>query len=351
MSTPSDPFDDPLPSDPEEAAALWTLRLDRGLTPAEQDAYTEWLAADPRHGQALQRLRAHWGRLDTLADWKPEHARRPNPDLLAPTRARPRRGWGVAVAALATAACVALMWQTWRPAVPVESVAAASRHEDRRLLPDGSTAKLGAGADVEIRFSAHERRLVLRRGQAFFMVRPDAARPFVVDAGGVTVRAVGTAFDVRLGDGEVAVVVAEGRVAVMPGEAASAGPATDAPAAASGPAALVGANQQISVPIRSEGAPVVATLTRQDVQQRLAWQHGLMTFRQKPLAEIVEELNWLNDTQLVLLDEALAATRFSGTIRSDNLAGFARLLETGFGARIEQADAAVIRLRTKKESN
>lgn len=349
MSRPPDNFDDATPPEGKADAALWTLRLDRGLTPDEQDAYMEWLAADPRNLEAMRAFRGHWGRLDKLADWRPEHARRPNPDLLAPPRPRPRRWWRAA-AALAAAACVALAWVSWRAVEPADTVAVAPRHEDRRLLPDRSTAKLGDGAEIDLLFSETERRVVLRRGQAFFMVQPDPARPFVVEAGGVRVRAVGTAFDVRLDAARVEVVVAEGTVALLPREMPAGDVATRVDES---PLALVQARQQISVPIADRAdraAPIVATLTKQDVQERLAWQHGLMTFRQKPLAEIVEELNWLNDTQLVLLDETLAATRFSGTIRSDNLDGFARLLETGFGARVEQADGGEIRLRTNMES-
>lgn len=346
MSRPPEKFRDQTPPEGRRDAAYWTMCLDRGLTPEEQDAYMEWLAADPRNLEAMRRFRGYWKRLDTLADWRPEHARRPNPDLLAPPRPRPRHWWRAA-AVLATAACVVFGWISWQRVQPAETVAAAPRHEDRRLLPDGSTAKLGEDAEIELFFSDSERRIALRRGQAFFMVQRDAARPFVVEAGGVRVRAIGTAFDVRLDARQVDVVVTEGTVAVLSREALMTG---DAANFDDSPIAVVNALQQISVPIAEQTAPVLASLSKRDVQERLAWQHGLMTFHQKPLAEIVEELNWINDTQLVLVDEALAATRFSGTIRSDNLAGFVRLLETAFGAQIEPAVNGEIRLRTGGES-
>ncbi|MFM9091957.1 MAG: FecR/PupR family sigma factor regulator, partial [Verrucomicrobiota bacterium] len=52
------------PTDPRVAggdeAAAWVIRLERGLTAAEQDRLSEWLAADPRHRLALARMRAHW---------------------------------------------------------------------------------------------------------------------------------------------------------------------------------------------------------------------------------------------------------------------------------------------------
>ena len=84
------PEDQPSPAVLDEAAA-WVIRQDRGLTAEEQDRLSEWLAANPRHGEALARQRAHWNRLAPLGRWLPEHSAEPNPDLLAP--ARPARRW------------------------------------------------------------------------------------------------------------------------------------------------------------------------------------------------------------------------------------------------------------------
>ena len=69
----------------EFEAALWVVRLERGLTAAEQDEFLDWLGADPRHGEALTQQKAGWTRLNLLADWRPVHGAKPNRDLLAPT--------------------------------------------------------------------------------------------------------------------------------------------------------------------------------------------------------------------------------------------------------------------------
>jgi hypothetical protein len=44
----------------ERTAAEWVLRRDRGLTAQEQDELSQWLAADPRHGEALALQRWGW---------------------------------------------------------------------------------------------------------------------------------------------------------------------------------------------------------------------------------------------------------------------------------------------------
>jgi ferric-dicitrate binding protein FerR (iron transport regulator) len=51
--------DDPSEApDPAADAAAWVIRLERGLTPEEQDRLSDWLAAGPRHRLALARMRA-----------------------------------------------------------------------------------------------------------------------------------------------------------------------------------------------------------------------------------------------------------------------------------------------------
>jgi transmembrane sensor len=86
-------------------------------------------------------------------------------------------------------------------------------HVNERLaLPDGSRVELKDGSEVVVQYSASERRVKLTGGEAHFTVWKDKTRPFIVNAAGVEVRAVGTAFNVRLEAKSVEVLVTEGRV-------------------------------------------------------------------------------------------------------------------------------------------
>ena len=210
MSAPPDPAAARI----EAAAAAWLVKRDRGLTREEQDQFSQWLATDHRHGEWLARHQETWRQFNLLAEWRPEHGAEPNPDLLA----RPRRTtrW-VAPVYLAMAAGVALaiaggvMWRSLeRGTAPV----ARAEHYERRVLTDGSVLELHRGAAVDLRFTMAERRVELVSGEAYFTVAKNPERPFVVHARGVGVRAVGTAFNVRLERDAVEVLVTEGRVQV-----------------------------------------------------------------------------------------------------------------------------------------
>src|SRR5262249_27512759 len=82
------------------------------------------------------------------------------------------------------------------------------------MLPDGSRVTLGAHSEIEQRFSANERRVVLTGGEAFFEVTHNPPRPFFVEAGQANVRVTGTKFNVSQRQSGVAVAVLEGEVHV-----------------------------------------------------------------------------------------------------------------------------------------
>lgn len=91
-------------------------------------------------------------------------------------------------------------------------------HPDRRnrvvALADGSRLAVGAGSNVDVRLGKDRREVVLDRGQAFFEVAHDPARPFYVIAGRAEIRVTGTRFDVRRVGDNVQVSVLDGRVEV-----------------------------------------------------------------------------------------------------------------------------------------
>jgi ferric-dicitrate binding protein FerR (iron transport regulator) len=88
------------------------------------------------------------------------------------------------------------------------------RRPDVQKLPDGTRVELNAGTEFVVEFTPGVRAVRLVRGEALFAVPKNPARPFVVGAGAVSVRAVGTAFAVRHGAAVVGVLVTEGRIAV-----------------------------------------------------------------------------------------------------------------------------------------
>lgn len=311
-----------------QEAALWLARRDRGLTPAEQDEYLQWLAADPRHAEAVVHHASAFQRMMQLHEWQPGHSAEPNPDLFAP-RGRSRRPWVLALAAALALLIGGTLWQYSRTARGAEIAAQSHlRINERRALPDGSVVELKDGSRLEIAFSA-ERRLVRLAGEAHFKVAKDAARPFFVEARGVVVRAVGTAFNVRVDSDAVEVLVTEGtvRVGQAPASAGGAGAPGNLESALADPErAVLSAGQRARVSLVRDAEPEVATASDAEIKATLEWQAPRLQFFETPLGVAVREFNRHNRTQLVLAPE-LESVPIGGTFRADNVEAFVRLLE------------------------
>ena len=335
----------PEPESPEaerrsQRAADWLVRRDRGLTAAEQDEFLQWLAIDPRHGEWFALHRSVVGEFSALAQWRPEHSEEPNPDLLAP----PRRGihWLVPTL-LAAAAAVALAAVWWRSTPAPASVAAiASSELKRRILEDGSSVEPNHGAVVTTEFTAMERRATLVRGEALFTVAKESSRPFIVRAGGVDVRAVGTVFSVRLDATAVEVLVTEGRVAV---DHSTASGSNIAPRTSS---SEISSGHRATVSLSSSEPPQVVAVSSQAIAHLLNWQPTLLDFSSAPLSAAVAEFNRRNRVQFILADAELAAMPVVASIRSDNVEGFAKFLAAAPGVQIERRSATEIVVNRKR---
>lgn len=341
-------------------AAQWVLRRDRGLTATEQDELSQWLAADPRHRAALAEHRWGWDELDRLAGLQTSLGAVPDPDLFAhrPAARARQRWWLAAGTVFAAAAAIAVMLALRAPHAVGEKTAMALSAApcERLVLADGSVVELNRGATAEVAFSPVERRVRLVRGEANFTVAKDPARPFIVSAGGVEVRAVGTVFNVRLDPAAVEVVVTEGHVRVATSEfvaPALAGP-MNSPAKAgttnkiiSAPLSLRAGESTVVSLAPAASPPQPVTLAPAQLAARLAWQPRLLDFTDAPLADIVTEFNRRNAVQLTVAEPALAARRLSATFRSDNVEGFVRLMESDFGMAAEWRGGREIVLRRR----
>ncbi|MES2692061.1 MAG: FecR domain-containing protein [Verrucomicrobiota bacterium] len=348
---PADYEPDPI----EEMAAGWLIERDRGFTPGREQEFARWLHADARHEATYRALAATWGLLGEKQ--AAEVSTCDSERLLAGRRRHSGSFWGLA--GLAAAALVALVFFSKQPVETsgieprLERVALQAQTEVGALrkvdLPDGSTIQLNTDSAVEVQFEPGVRRVKLARGEAHFTVAKDAARPFIVNAGGVDVRVVGTIFNVRLRSESVDVLVTEGRVRVGGPTAETA----QQPAASTGELAELTAGQRLSVglnqvALKETVAPVAATPA--EIRQTLAWQTRRLDFDATPLGEIVTEINRYNRHQLVLGDERLKERRFGGSFPATDYATFVRMLEADFGVVAERRGGETW-LRVKGNAN
>lgn len=373
----------------ESTAADWIARRNgRKLTPREQAELDAWLVADTRHAKAFAEMEAWWtafntarttaqtaaarngtsqvprpgdaipssrlpgrGPLDRPFDGPRAPSRSGSEGAAAPRTSQRRRAAVFATMGLAAAAVVMLaLFQVFAPkqlqTTDALDTASIAIRPDRQTLPDGSVAELNAGAQIEVVFTAERRGVRLIAGEALFEVAHDPARPFVVTAGTVEVRAVGTAFSVRYDNSaQVNVVVTQGRVAVEHTTAAAA-PALSAPERPTVEPIFLDAGSRIAVPTKASSlatTPAVELMSPTRLAEALAWRERRMEFTDTPLADAVTVFNRQNRVQLLLAETSLKRRSITGVFWSDDPETFARLLETGFELKTErQGDRIVL---------
>jgi transmembrane sensor len=330
-----------------ETAARWTIRRDRGLSAAESIEFELWLAASARHAAALQRAADAWSLLDRIPD---ENARQA---LQAATRRRSFWRRFLAVGSLAVAAAAALVVVHWptsgeRAALPSPVASPADTAPHTFTLTDGTVVRVNTGSEVVEHFTAGERRVRLVRGEAHFNVAPNTERPFVVRAGEIDVRAVGTAFNVNLQSAAIEVLVTEGVVRLSPSDETVPTPTESTPISLlnSGHRALV-----TRQPVSSGVAVVVSAMSTEDISRALAWQEPLLRFGGATLAEVAASFELRTGRRVILADPALASLRLGGRFRADDIDGFAHVLATTLEIEVERADDGTLVLRKKTPSS
>lgn len=335
----------------ESAAADWMVRVDQGLTAGEEQEFARWLAVDPRHARVFHALEATWNLMGHAAAASTSRPREP-----APGRREPR--WRPITLAAAATLVAGLFWWSQPPGVMRNhaDAFALSASTDvgvlRELaLPDGSAVQLNTDSEISVQFSAAERRVRLLRGEAHFAIARNPSRPFFVSASGVEVRAVGTAFNVRVRPTAVEVLVTEGKVRVDDPSGDSllhpAASATYSPRAGASPPVLTAGEKAIVeiTPAARPAAAPIATVPPQTIKQALAWRDRRLDFESTPLAEIVAEMNRYNRHKLVIADPRLAQERFGGSFPANDSEPLVRLLEGNFGVTAERrASETLLRL-------
>jgi transmembrane sensor len=301
-----------------------------------------WLESNPHGAREFDDVAAAWNKLDLVGD-SPQVAhtldryRQEN----APASGRwPSARGPLAASALAAsilvgvALAVTMTGQGKQPQVyqtrPAELSVA--------VLTDGSTMHLNALSEVQVDYSKAARHVVLVDGEATFRVEHDVSRPFVVVASGVSVRAVGTEFNVRREGTSITVSVLEGLVEV----AGSMNSAIDKPVW----------RQELPhgrvLTVNQSTSAVAVELDTSQFARIKGWQNGRLSFHNEPLQSVVDAINRnINNGRIVIADEQLRDLPVNMNFDVNQAKNFVSALLLGFPVQAEYLKNGEIRLHYK----
>jgi transmembrane sensor len=329
----------------QEAAELFARMQDPHVSLDDRRRFVRWLKQSPSHVAEYLRVadlagdlrRAHLSMVfadesaSNVIDLFDDASRR----ATARTRLAPLR-WKAA-AAIAACALAALLFLVARTVWYEHQIETDLGEWKTATLADGSELLLGPNTLLTLDLSDSQRSIAIMRGESYFKVAQDAARPFLVEANAYSVRAVGTEFAVSRRKAEVIVTVSEGQVRV----ARSATPRSNSDLA-----------PELSVPITADYQLRIADTwpvlpTRIDVRYALAWRDRQLMFHAgDTLADAVQEFNLRNRVQLQL-DPRVAALPVRGSFDASDPAAFALTVDKTSPVAVQKLANAKLLIRAE----
>jgi transmembrane sensor len=318
----------------DDTARRWAIRLDAGGLSADDEAALDaWLDGDDRRQGALLRAQAilsYFDRSRALAGGTGPAPGAPAVDpsndddeMAAPHFSRRRvLAFG---AAAGVAALGAGLWGAWPRGQRIETALGEIRSVP---LADGSLATINTQSRVAVRMEAERRTVRLDDGEVWFKVAHDPNRPFIVEAGEVRVRAVGTAFAVRRDNGGAEVLVTEGVVETWI-------------VGREGEARRIGAGAMAYV---EPAAPEIRSVAAApEIERALSWRSGELAFDGETLGQAVAQFNRYNEMKLIVDDPALMREPVVGYFSANEPEEFARAFGKLVDAKVAMK-GGVIRL-------
>ena len=201
----------------------------------------------------------------------------------------------------------------------------------RDTMPDGTVVTLNRGSSLAVvEKSGGDKGLTVRlRGEGFFSVTRDPARAFVVQSGMVSVKVLGTSFELKGSGDTVELVVETGAVAVCGGGRGA--------GSGAGKSMVVRSGEQLSV-TGSSGWNKTAT------RDRL---YGYYLGRplvcdSTPLRRVVSVLNEAYDAHLVLGNEELGDLLLTTEFRRESPEKIAQVIAATFNLSIVRQGSSII---------
>jgi len=313
-------------------AADWFVRISADdLSEADLQEWLRWLG-DPLNAAEFSRFCDVWNGMDQLqpAALALLQSRQFEPAASSP-QSKPQQGRGRSVfpgilgrALLAAGlACIiaASLWYVLQPyGRPRDPKAYTTALVNQAAeLPDGSALTLAPRTRIAVDFGGEVRSLALSDGEAYFKVRPNKHKPFVVRTADLMVTAVGTAFDVRSDPGRAVVTVQDGVVDVSGvGDIRSLGGRW-----------RVTAGYQVVYDRDSRNV----RLAKVDPARALGWREGRLQYFDEPLDTVIADVNRYSSQPIRIRAQGIGRLTFTGTVFVESIDDWLAGIESTFPVR------------------
>jgi len=294
-------------------ALMWLAHLHSGEEkPEDWAAFEEWQEASDDHRRASAKAKRIWDQIGAslLTQRKPKTPKIPI----------------IVVAAIGLAAASFFGGLFGPPASFFADYRSSTGEVRSVVLRDGSEVDLDTGTSFDV--SDGDRTITLYTGQVYVKVKPNPERAFVVMAGDARAQALGTAFAVRRDGGRATVLVAESTVQVS-AQVSAQGEGTRTVRVSAGNVVSLGAGAPLGDPQSAD----VAALT--------GWRRGELSFNNRPLSEVVAELDRYRSGKIVILGSSIRNLPVTGSVDIGKVDQFLASLQVVLPLRVTRMPGLV----------
>jgi transmembrane sensor len=191
-------------------------------------------------------------------------------------------------------------------------------------LPDGSEVTLNRNTKLAYQknFKGKSRNVKLESGEVFFNVTPDKSKPFIIEADDITVRVVGTSFNVKHINNNTEVIVETGIVQVSMNNQ------------------MVELRRGEKVSIKGKNAGLQKQANTDQLYNY--YRSKLFVADNTPLWRVVEILNEAYDTNIVIESEQIKNLPLSTTFKDESLENIIHVITETFKISAVKEDGRII---------
>jgi len=166
-------------------------------------------------------------------------------------------------------------------------------------LSDGSVIMLNTDTTLSFDYTDSQRQITLHQGEAYFDVAADRNRPFIVNTEYGRVRALGTEFDIKSRHDTIEVTVFEHSVKISLDNGTVLEQLPE--------------GQQLSF-----NAEQINSASKANLSRTQSWRHQQIIFLNKPLTEVLAELNHYRSGKIIILNDSIKSLMVTGVFATDN---------------------------------
>ncbi len=320
---------------PEEILELMISYLSGNCGQAETTELEHWVSADAGHKAAFISFKKTWmmaslnaeSNMNIDQEWK-ELSKSITSEgktvSLAPRKSS-RRSWlGIAAAFLVLTAASIWLYRSFDPSENIVAYSTESEAQNNQL-PDGSTVSLNQFSSI--RYSLSDKgtqRNVALEGDAFFDVKRDETKPFIIAAGKATIEVLGTSFyvDARKDAKHIEVIVKSGSVSVS----------------STGNKVILKAGEKARLN-KTSGSLIASENTDLNYQ---SFTQQKLVFENTTLKEVVFAINRQYHSNIKISDPNLENCPLTATYTNKSLESVLAILKATLNLEIEQQDKEIV---------